>query len=112
MTDTILTAIGNDYRFNEIFRRQVEGLCAPGDVVVGISTSGRSKNVCAALKEAKKIGAFYRVFHWYWRRRDHFNWRHCIARCLEGRGRIQEVHILAGHLLCDWSSVQSVLVTR
>src|ERR1700680_3940535 len=55
---SILTAIGNDYGYEEVFRRQVEALCNPRDVVVGISTSGGSKNVCAALKGAKKIGAF------------------------------------------------------
>src|SRR5450755_4210651 len=46
-TDTsVLTSIGNDYGFECIFSRQIEALCAPGDVVVGISTSGNSPNVC------------------------------------------------------------------
>jgi D-sedoheptulose 7-phosphate isomerase len=48
-TDTsILTAIGNDYGYEEVFRRQVEALCVAGDMLVGISTSGNSKNVCLA----------------------------------------------------------------
>src|SRR6202041_3757027 len=58
-TDTsILTAIGNDYGFDDVFRRQVEALCVRGDIVVGISTSGNSKNVCLALEAAREMGAF------------------------------------------------------
>lgn len=102
-TDTsILTAIGNDYGFERVFQRQVEALCAKGDVVVGISTSGNSRNVCAALATAQKLGAF------------------AVALTGEGGGematiadavfradssdtaRIQEAHILFGHMLCDW----------
>lgn len=102
-TDTsILTAIGNDYGFERVFERQVEALCARGDVLVGISTSGNSKNVCAALETARAIGAF------------------TVALTGEGGGamstiaevslrvgskdtaRIQEAHILCGHMLCDW----------
>jgi len=56
-TDTsILTAVGNDYGFDEVFKRQVEGLANPGDVVIGISTSGRSGNVRRALVAAREIG--------------------------------------------------------
>lgn len=102
-TDTsALTAIGNDYGYEKVFQRQVEGLCLRGDVLVGISTSGNSKNVCAALESAREIGAF------------------TIALTGESGGamakiadltlrvpsrdtaRIQEGHILCGHMLCDW----------
>jgi len=56
-TDTsILTAIGNDYGFDKVFRRQVEALAAPGDLVVGISTSGNSPNVLQALELAREKG--------------------------------------------------------
>src|SRR3989338_5696527 len=56
-TDTsILTALGNDYGFECIFSRQIEGLGRPKDMAIGISTSGRSKNVIAGLKQAKKMG--------------------------------------------------------
>ncbi len=56
-TDTsILTAIGNDYGFDRVFRRQVEALAVPGDVVIGISTSGNSSNVFQALELAGEIG--------------------------------------------------------
>lgn len=53
---SILTAVGNDYGFDEIFKRQVEALARPGDVVFGISTSGLSNNVFHALTAANEIG--------------------------------------------------------
>ena len=57
-TDTsILTAVGNDYGFDDIFKRQVEALAEPGDVVFGISTSGKSVNVKRAIDAGKNIGA-------------------------------------------------------
>ena len=56
-TDTsILTALGNDYGYEVIFSRQLEGLGKKGDIVVGISTSGNSKNVIAGVKKAKALG--------------------------------------------------------
>src|SRR5260370_40719017 len=55
---SILTAIGNDYEYEKVFQRQVEALRAPGDVLVGISTSANSKNVCAALETGRHMGAF------------------------------------------------------
>ncbi len=54
---SVLTAIGNDFGFEEVFQRQVEALCQPGDVLVGISTSGTSRNVCAALSKARELRA-------------------------------------------------------
>ncbi len=57
-TDTsMLTAISNDYGYERVFARQVEGLAQPGDVVIGISASGRSANVIAGLQAAKAMGA-------------------------------------------------------
>jgi D-sedoheptulose 7-phosphate isomerase len=53
---SILTAVGNDYGFDEVFKRQVDALALPGDVVVGISTSGLSNNVFHALTAANQIG--------------------------------------------------------
>jgi D-sedoheptulose 7-phosphate isomerase len=58
-TDTsVLTAIGNDYAYEQVFARQVHALAQPGDVVVAISTSGNSPNVLEAVKEAKRKKAF------------------------------------------------------
>ncbi len=102
-TDTsVLTSIGNDYGYDQVFSRQVEALCEKGDIVVGISTSGNSANVVEAMKVAKECGAF------------------TVAMTGEGGGRmagiadavicvptrdtarVQEGHILCGHMLCDW----------
>lgn len=56
-TDTsILTAVGNDYGYRQVFARQVEGLGRPGDVLLGISTSGHSENVCQAVARARALG--------------------------------------------------------
>jgi len=101
-TDTsALTAIGNDYGFDNVFSRQVEAYANSGDLLIGISTSGNSENVIRAFEQAKKRGCF------------------CIA--LSGRDggkmkeyadlniiipsdntpRIQEMHILIGHIICQ-----------
>ena len=101
-TDTsILTAVGNDYGFENIFSRQVEAHAAPGDVVLGISTSGNSPNVQLALQKAAQAG--------------------CRTLALLGRDggsikgvaelsivvpsddtpRVQEGHITIIHILCD-----------
>jgi D-sedoheptulose 7-phosphate isomerase len=101
-TDTsAITAIANDYGFDQIFRRQIEALCAPGDVVVGISTSGNSRNVCLALMEAKKRGAFTVSFTGESGGKLLALSDIALRIATEETARIQEAHILAGHLLCD-----------
>lgn len=52
----LLTAIGNDYAFQEIFARQVQAFGKPGDVLIALSTSGKSRNVLSAIEEAKRLG--------------------------------------------------------
>lgn len=98
---SILTAVGNDYGFDEVFKRQVEALAVAGDVVIGISTSGHSRNVLSALQVARAIG--------------------CLTVGLLGRDggdigkmvdfnltvpametpHIQEAHLTIIHILCD-----------
>jgi D-sedoheptulose 7-phosphate isomerase len=96
-----LTAIANDYGYDQIFSREVKACVQPGDVVVGLSTSGNSKNVCDALEAAQELGAF------------------TIGLCGEAEARIDEVsdlvlhvpsretpriqecHIAVGHVICD-----------
>ena len=98
---SILTAIGNDYGYDAVFSRQVEGLASEGDIVFGISTSGNSPNVLSALKLAREKG--------------------CVTVSLLGRDggsiravsdypvvmpsnntpRIQEGHIMIIHIICD-----------
>lgn len=100
-TSTI-TAIGNDFGYDEVFERQLRGIGRAGDVLIGLSTSGNSKNVVRALEAAKELGIL------------------TIALVGEGGGRmgeiadivvrvpssstprIQEMHIAVGHALCEW----------
>lgn len=101
-TDTsALTCIANDFSYDDIFSRQVQALGRPGDVLIGISTSGKSENILRALKVAKEIGV------------------KTVALLGKGGGpakglvdfaltipsdttaRIQESHILIGHILCE-----------
>jgi len=104
VNSSAITAIGNDYGYDQIFRRQLEGRARRGDVALGISTSGNSRNVILALELAREKG--------------------CITLGMTGEGggemaqrnlcdhllmapsrntaRIQECHILVGHLICGW----------
>jgi len=109
-TDTsVLTAVGNDFGFDRIFDRQVEALAQKGDVLIGISTSGNSKNVIRALSLAQNMG--------------------CKTIGLSGRdggamsdfcdiniivpshdtARIQEMHIMIGHIICQAVDLSYVL---
>jgi D-sedoheptulose 7-phosphate isomerase len=102
-TDTsILTAIGNDYGFERVFARQVEALCVKGDVVVGISTSGNSKNVCAALQTAQQLGAFTVALTGAGGGAMASVADITLRIASQDTARIQEGHILCGHMLCDW----------
>ena len=100
-TDTsMLTAIGNDYGFDDLFARQVEALCRPGDVVIGISTSGNSENVIRALEAARTLDAVAAGFGG----RDGGRMRGLADPLLvvpsDDTARIQEMHITLGHMLC------------
>jgi D-sedoheptulose 7-phosphate isomerase len=100
-TDTsALTAIGNDFGFENIFSRQIEALCVRGDIAIGISTSGNSENVIRALITAKKIGAITTGLGGGdgGRMKDYTD--HLIIVPSKVTARIQEMHILIGHVLC------------
>jgi D-sedoheptulose 7-phosphate isomerase len=102
-TDTsVLTAVGNDYGYERVFQRQVEALCTKGDVLVGISTSGSSKNVCAALHTARQIGAFTVAFTGQSGGEMTGIADVSLRIASKDTARIQEGHILCGHMLCDW----------
>ncbi len=102
-TDTsVLTSIGNDYGFDEIFRRQIQALCTSRDVVVGISTSGNSQNVRAALNEARALGAFTACFTGIDGGEIAAVGDVVLRVASRDTARVQEAHILAGHILCDW----------
>ncbi len=101
-TDTsILTAVGNDYGFEEIFKRQLEALCMPGDVAIGISTSGNSPNVLKGIKTAHDYGATTVAFTGRNGGKlaevSHYSF---IVPSYE-TPRIQECHITLGHVLCE-----------
>ncbi len=99
---SILTAIANDWSFEEVFERQVEALCQRGDVLVGISTSGNSKNVCAALAKARELGAFTVAMTGQSGGRMANLADICLRVPSADPARIQEAHILCGHILCEW----------
>ncbi len=110
VNSSAVTAIANDYGYDRVFSRQVEAFVGAGDVVVGLTTSGNSRNVVLALEEAKKLGAT------------------AIAFTGNGGGQlaevadislvgpdgysalVQEVHITLGHIVCDL--VEGALLAR
>ena len=101
-TDTsVLTAIGNDLGFNHIFSRQIEALGKPNDLVVAISTSGKSKNIIEGLKKSREMQLKTVCF-------TGSNIENIIAYSDEvisvpakNTSRIQEMHILLGQMLCN-----------
>jgi D-sedoheptulose 7-phosphate isomerase len=99
-TDTsILTAVGNDYGFEEIFARQISALGAAGDVALAISTSGNSPNVLAGLRAAKRVGMKTIGFTGGNGGAMKELVDHCLLVPSEKTARIQEAHILAGHII-------------
>jgi D-sedoheptulose 7-phosphate isomerase len=99
---SILTSVANDYGFESVFSRQVEALGAPGDMLVGISTSGNSPNVVAALETARAQGLVTVAFTGAGGGRLAPLADHLFSVVSRDAARIQEAHILAGHMLCDW----------
>ena len=100
-TDTsVLTAIGNDYGFDQAFERQVRGLGRRGDVFIAISTSGRSPNVLRALKAAKEIGITTVGFTGDGRREMSAYCDHCLAAPTAETPLIQQIHIVVAHAIC------------
>jgi len=99
-TSTI-TAIGNDYDFSEIFARQVKARVQSKDVVVGISTSGKSINVIKGLEAAKKIGAKTIGFTGSEENLMQSLTDYCLCVPSKNTPRIQEAHILVWHIICD-----------
>lgn len=101
-TDTsALTAGGNDIGFDNIFARQVEALGKPGDVAIGISTSGNSENVIRGLQQAKRMGITAAAFGGKGGGRMNEIASPYLVIPSKTTARIQEMHILIGHLLCD-----------
>lgn len=98
-TDTsLLTAAGNDLGFETIFERQIEALARPGDVAIGISTSGKSPNVVRALAMAKSMGLVTGALTGAAGLDGACDW--VVVVPSKVTARIQEMHILIGHVLC------------
>lgn len=98
---SILTAVANDYGFERVFARQIEALAQPGDVTIGISTSGNSANVLAAMKQAanqnlKTIGLVGKDGGLLARASDV-----SVIVPSANTARIQECHIAIGHIWCE-----------
>ena len=100
-TDTsILTSIGNDYHFDDIFSKQVKAIGRKGDIAWGISTSGNSTNVIRAIKAAQKIGMS--TIGMTGRAGELAGCADLVfAVACDTTARIQESHITIGHILCD-----------
>ena len=101
-TDTsIITSIGNDYDFAQIFAKQIRAIGQPGDVAIGMSTSGVSPNVLRGLEIAKKMGLVTIGLTG----RDGGQIAQVVDYCLNVSSnsvpRIQEVHITLGHIICE-----------
>ncbi len=101
-TDTsILTAVGNDYGFETIFERQVEALCMPGDIAIGITTSGNSPNVVRGIAKAHDLGATTVAFTGRNGGKVVEVAHYSFVVPSYDTARIQECHITLGHVLCE-----------
>jgi D-sedoheptulose 7-phosphate isomerase len=100
-TDTsALTAIGNDFGFDDLYARQIDALCRPGDVAIGISTSGNSENVIRGLRAARAAGAVTVGFSGDEGGRLAEVVDHRIFVPSTSTARVQEMHMVLGHALC------------
>ena len=98
---SILTAIGNDYGFEQVFARQIAGKARPGDAFLGITTSGASPNILRALDECKRMGLTSIVFSGRGGGAARELADHCIAVPGQATSTIQEQHIVLAHTLCE-----------
>ena len=101
-TDTSnLTAIGNDYGYDKVFSRQLEGMAQEGDLFIGISTSGNSQNIVNAFESAKTRGVTTVALVGRDGGKMASMADYAIVVPSNATPRIQESHILIGHILCD-----------
>ncbi|NDW18067.1 SIS domain-containing protein [Dysgonomonas sp. 216] len=98
---SFLTAVGNDYSFDDIYSRLIKGIGRKGDVLVGLSTSGNSKNIVNAIDEAKKRGIYTIAFTGKSGGKLRNLADICICIPSDDTPRIQESHITIGHIMCE-----------
>lgn len=96
-----LTAVANDYGFDEIYARMIEGIAQEGDVLVGLSTSGNSKNIINAFEKAKEQNVITVSFTGETGGVLKPLSNYCINVPSSDTPRIQETHILIGHIICQ-----------
>ena len=96
-----LTAVANDYGFDEIYARMIEGIAQEGDVLVGLSTSGNSKNIINAFEKAKEQNVITVSFTGETGGVLKPLSNYCINVPSSDTPRIQETHILVGHIICQ-----------
>ncbi len=96
-----VTAIGNDYGFERVFSRQIEALGRPGDVAIGISTSGNSANVVRGLMAAKSLGLPTVALTGCAGGKVKGVADYCLSASSNETPRIQECHILMGHIVAE-----------
>lgn len=110
-TDTsALTAIGNDYGFEQVFARQVQALGRRGDVFIGMTTSGTSPNIVAALKMARAQGAVTVGFTGAKGASLAAQCDHLLVAPTDDTPIVQQIHLTAGHAICD--AVEQALVDK
>jgi D-sedoheptulose 7-phosphate isomerase len=107
LTDSgpILTAIANDWNFDEVFARQIRAVGKSGDLIIGLSTSGSSRNVLRGLLEGKQMGL--KTSLWTSTRfkgETHFI-DHLLVAPTERTPRAQELHLILGHALCEYVEI-------
>lgn len=98
---SILTAHANDYEFETVFARQIQGLARPGDVIMTMSTSGNSQNVVNAIKEAQKIGCVTVALTGGATSLMSQESDYCLQVASSETARIQEAHSFFNHLVCE-----------
>ncbi len=96
-----LTAIANDYGYEQVFARQVQAFATEGDVVIGLSASGRSRNVLLGLEAARTLGAATVAICGAYDDAVLAVADHCIAVPSTSTGRVQETHLLWAHIWAD-----------
>ncbi len=107
---SVLTAVGNDYGYEQVFERQVWGLGRPGDVFIGITTSGRSPNILRAMRKARELGLVTIAFCGA-RKTELLDLCDIALRApSESTPLIQQIHITAAHIACG--EVERVLFQK
>jgi D-sedoheptulose 7-phosphate isomerase len=98
--NSILTAIGNDYTFADVFVRELKALGRKGDVFIGLSTSGNSENIVRAVTAARDLGMV--IYCWTGKSGGRLSdMCSCLKIPSEVTARIQEAHIMVGHIICE-----------